>query len=323
MTFAYGAARAVITLGCALFLQPPSSLAAPPSGENIRPYAYTGRESDAGGLFYYRSRYYDATLGRYAQRDTIGLAGGLNDYLYVAANPVARVDPTGNYSDDDGRFLQDGAREVTGLPDDFMDHPTALRLLATRERLQLLRQSPWLPALIVGGSMTAASASVTAAGMVALGTTALIAPVDYFLPVAVAATERWRDLLGGSDRLVWPSYAYVPRIQRALRYLNMRLEVYQEQLEYTRRAGGSELQALRSAQNHLMPDLPLAQWKTEYLEIMRFLVNSAQQDLAGMRLLDQELRRAMAWQLGGGLGSVATGLARWRLGSAKGDASSP
>lgn len=58
-------------------------------------YAYTGREADAGGLIYYRSRYYDPASGRLLQRDKIGLGGGINDYAYVGGNPAMARDPSG------------------------------------------------------------------------------------------------------------------------------------------------------------------------------------------------------------------------------------
>ena len=61
----------------------------------IPQYGYTGREPDETGLLYYRARYYDPTLGRFTQRDPIGLIGGINAYAYVGGNPINRTDPLG------------------------------------------------------------------------------------------------------------------------------------------------------------------------------------------------------------------------------------
>ncbi len=58
-------------------------------------YGYTGREPDETGLIYYRARYLDPTLGRFTQRDPIGLKGGLNRYGYVGGDPISRYDPFG------------------------------------------------------------------------------------------------------------------------------------------------------------------------------------------------------------------------------------
>jgi RHS repeat-associated protein len=58
-------------------------------------YGYTGREPDATGLMYYRARYYDPGLGRFTQRDPIGLTGGINRYAYVGNDPVNFTDPEG------------------------------------------------------------------------------------------------------------------------------------------------------------------------------------------------------------------------------------
>jgi RHS repeat-associated protein len=45
---------------------------------------YTNREYDEEtGLYYYRARYYDSTIGRFISEDPIGLAGGINFYAYV------------------------------------------------------------------------------------------------------------------------------------------------------------------------------------------------------------------------------------------------
>jgi RHS repeat-associated protein len=59
----------------------PSALAAGNFTFNLR---FAGQYFDKErGLHYNHHRDYDPTLGRYVQSDPIGLAGGLNTYLYV------------------------------------------------------------------------------------------------------------------------------------------------------------------------------------------------------------------------------------------------
>ena len=69
----------------------------PATGELLEnPYTYTGREYDAEtGLYYYRARYYNPMLGRFINKDPIGIAGGLNMFTYVGNNPVNATDPSG------------------------------------------------------------------------------------------------------------------------------------------------------------------------------------------------------------------------------------
>ena len=58
-------------------------------------YGFTGRERDGDDLYYYRARYYHAGLGRFVSEDPLGLAAGVNAYVYAFNDPVNVVDPTG------------------------------------------------------------------------------------------------------------------------------------------------------------------------------------------------------------------------------------
>jgi RHS repeat-associated protein len=47
------------------------------------------------GLLYNSARYYEPLIGRYVQKDPVGIEGGLNLYAYAAGNPVSYADPSG------------------------------------------------------------------------------------------------------------------------------------------------------------------------------------------------------------------------------------
>lgn len=67
-------------------------------------YQFTGQFSNVSdfGLMYYGSRWYDSSLGRFAQADSIVQVGvqGWDRYAYVSNNPVRYTDPSGHMEED-------------------------------------------------------------------------------------------------------------------------------------------------------------------------------------------------------------------------------
>jgi RHS repeat-associated protein len=58
-------------------------------------YGFTGRERETDDVYYYRARYYHATLGRFLSEDPLGLGAGVNGYVYASNDPVNLADPAG------------------------------------------------------------------------------------------------------------------------------------------------------------------------------------------------------------------------------------
>ncbi|MFA5479747.1 MAG: RHS repeat-associated core domain-containing protein, partial [Candidatus Muiribacteriota bacterium] len=102
-------------------------------------FGFTSREFDEiADLYFYRSRYYDPTLGRFTQRDKFNEAGfitgnpaviynplQLNDYTYVGNNPLIYTDPWGWCNERPiirkifGIFPLDLQTELTGIYTDI------------------------------------------------------------------------------------------------------------------------------------------------------------------------------------------------------------
>jgi RHS repeat-associated protein len=62
------------------------------------PFAFTGREDDGTGYYYYRARYYSPDQKRFIAEDPAEFSGGdSNLYSYVGNSPLNAVDPTGRF----------------------------------------------------------------------------------------------------------------------------------------------------------------------------------------------------------------------------------
>ncbi len=100
------------------------------SGTNPTDYTYTGQYSytDDFGLMFYNARWYDPSLGRFAQADTIvpGGSQGLDRYSYTFNNPIRYTDPSGHVPADcygadnycgasNSNLLSSGKRVVSGV----------------------------------------------------------------------------------------------------------------------------------------------------------------------------------------------------------------
>jgi len=88
-------------------------------------YGYTGQYSYAAdfGLEFFNARWYDSSLGRFAQADTIVPGGvqGMDRYAYANNSPINYTDPTGHSGCTiliDGEYCSRGGN-ISPLPDDL------------------------------------------------------------------------------------------------------------------------------------------------------------------------------------------------------------
>jgi len=95
-----------------------------------------GQYADAAtGLDYNLNRDYSPALGRYIEADPIGLAGGINAYVYVGQNPVTRSDSLGLCQDcspnEGGNSLDDAIDDPTDKIFQFLFDLLAVASFAT------------------------------------------------------------------------------------------------------------------------------------------------------------------------------------------------
>jgi RHS repeat-associated protein len=115
----------------------------PASGTLYMPHRFAGRQWDAeSDLYYYRSRYYDPSLGRFISLDTIGIWGDLNNYgngyAYVGNMGNSGLDPWGR-----SVFMYETSESIVievflGTPQAFMGGDDAAALQAQADSMNAL-----------------------------------------------------------------------------------------------------------------------------------------------------------------------------------------
>jgi RHS repeat-associated protein len=84
-------------------------------------------------LLHVGHRWYQPDVGRFVQRDPIGIAGGLNVYLYCGANPLGRVDPDGLWA------LAGALKEIALWPyNHYLNQAPKVEQSGTRQMLKIV-----------------------------------------------------------------------------------------------------------------------------------------------------------------------------------------
>jgi RHS repeat-associated protein len=111
---------------------------APQDGTVYNPLGFAGRRRDgASGAYDFRSRTYDPHLGRFRQRDPLGMIDDTNPYAFVGNRPLSFADPDGT-----GRQEHERGDEP---PSESVTPPVVPLVYANGERLTALDKYYYAP----------------------------------------------------------------------------------------------------------------------------------------------------------------------------------
>jgi RHS repeat-associated protein len=93
---------------------------------------FTGREPDAGGIYYYRARYYSPQLHRFISEDPTASSS----YAYADGNPVTLTDPLGLFSIDPSCLCPDLSEQLRRAETWAMQGAPRIQQKSMRECIQ-------------------------------------------------------------------------------------------------------------------------------------------------------------------------------------------
>ncbi|MGH9688617.1 MAG: RHS repeat-associated core domain-containing protein [Candidatus Acidiferrales bacterium] len=83
------------------------------TGNVANPFRYTSRHFDSEtGLYYYRARYYDPTVGSFLSEDKFQFDAEHDFYVYVGNSVLNAIDPSGNTQQDVGTIVSTASSAV-------------------------------------------------------------------------------------------------------------------------------------------------------------------------------------------------------------------
>jgi RHS repeat-associated protein len=142
------------TVECLYSYEPFGALTGEKTPGFHNPLMYMGREYDrTTGLYYVRNRWYDPAVGRFISEDPIGLAGGINVYVYAGNSPTHLRDPMGLSPDKEQQSDCVAALKAVKASDDFIRRACGGGLQLEPVKIEAQRTDPFLETMMARTDM--------------------------------------------------------------------------------------------------------------------------------------------------------------------------